>query len=60
MKYVNGLYGSLVLMMIIILINTTILKDEYSGIAMFISLGVFIIGSAFFINIKQLKLNKKE
>lgn len=60
MKYINGLYVSLVLMMVIILVNTTIFNDEYSGIAMFISLGVFIIGNAFFINAKRLKLNEKE
>ncbi|MFD2762410.1 hypothetical protein [Lentibacillus juripiscarius] len=60
MKYIIGLYISLVLMMVVILINTTIFDDEYSGIAMFISLGIFIIGNAFFINARQLKVTEKE
>ncbi|MEY9972943.1 putative membrane protein YqjE [Lysinibacillus sp. RC46] len=55
MKYIKGLYVSFVLMMLVILVNTTIFDDEYSGIAMFVCLGIFIIGTAFFINTKQLK-----
>ncbi|MFJ7954561.1 hypothetical protein ACIQZG_23970 [Lysinibacillus sp. NPDC096418] len=55
MKYIKGLYVSLALMMLVILVNTTIFDDEYSGIAMFVCLGIFIIGTAFFINTKQLK-----
>ncbi|MCY9549512.1 hypothetical protein [Lysinibacillus xylanilyticus] len=55
MKYIKGLYVSLVLMLIVILVNTTIFDDEYSGIAMFVCLGIFIMGTAFFINTKQLK-----
>ncbi|XKE79781.1 hypothetical protein LG273_15555 [Oceanobacillus kapialis] len=60
MKYINGLYFCLVLMIIIILINTTIFNDEYSGIAMFISLGIFILGNVFFINAKRSKNSRKE
>ena len=55
MKYIKGLYVSLVLMLFVILVNTTIFDDEYSGIAMFVCLGLFIMGTAFFINTKQLK-----
>ncbi|MFE3577698.1 hypothetical protein [Lysinibacillus sp. NPDC059133] len=55
MKYIKGLYVSLVLMLLVILVNTTIFDDEYSGIAMFVCLGIFILGTAFFINTKQLK-----
>ncbi|MCH7324022.1 hypothetical protein LZ480_19355 [Solibacillus sp. MA9] len=55
MKYIKGLYISLVLMMLVILVNTTIFDDEYSGIAMSVCLGIFIMGTAFFINTKQLK-----
>lgn len=47
MKYIKGLYGALVLMMVVMLISTTILQDQYSGIAMFICLGLFLIGTAF-------------
>lgn len=60
MKYVNGLYISLVLMMIVILANTTIFDDEYSGIAMFVCLGIFIVGNVFFINAKLLKEQEEE
>ncbi|MEK5423001.1 hypothetical protein MKZ08_13300 [Viridibacillus sp. FSL R5-0477] len=55
MKYIKGLYISLVLMMLVILVNTTVFEDEYSGIAMFICLGIFLMGTTFFINAKQLK-----
>jgi len=55
MNYTKGLYVSLVLMMLVILVNTTIFDDEYSGIAMFASLGIFIMGTLFFLNTKQLK-----
>ncbi|MGN5650335.1 hypothetical protein [Bacillus sp. Brlt_9] len=60
MKYINGLYVSLVLMMFVILLNTTVFNNEYSGIAMFISLGIFLIGSAFFVNAKRLKVSEKK
>jgi len=55
MKYTQGLYVSLVLMMFVVLVNTTIFNDEYSGIAMFVCLGIFILGTAFFINTKPFK-----
>ncbi|MEK4425041.1 hypothetical protein [Solibacillus sp. FSL K6-1523] len=55
MNYIKGLYVSLVLMMFVILASTTIFDDEYSGIAMFVCLGIFIIGTAFFINAKKIK-----
>lgn len=47
-------------MMIVVLVNTTIFDDEYSGIAMFICMGIFIIGSAFYINAKQVIGSKRE
>ncbi|WP_197139527.1 hypothetical protein [Lysinibacillus sphaericus] len=55
MKYIKGLYASLALMMFVVLVSTTIFDDEYSDIAMFVCLGIFILGTAFFINTKQLK-----
>ncbi|QDQ00893.1 hypothetical protein FOH38_10700 [Lysinibacillus fusiformis] len=51
----EGLYVTLVLMMLVILVSATILDDEYSGIAMFVCLGLFLIGTTFYINTKQLK-----
>ncbi|MEK5333608.1 hypothetical protein [Lysinibacillus sp. FSL W8-0992] len=55
MKHIKGLYVTFVLMMVVILVNTTIFNDKYSGISMFVCLGLFLIGSTFFINAKQLK-----
>jgi hypothetical protein len=46
-------------MMFINLLNTTIFDNKYSGITMYISSVIFIIGSAFFINAKQLKISEK-
>ncbi|WP_088362596.1 hypothetical protein [Bacillus cereus] len=60
MRYIKGMYVSLVLMMFVILLNTTVFNDEYSGIAMFVSLGIFIVGSAFFINAKRIKVSEKK
>lgn len=53
MKFVNGLYLSLVLIMLVFLTNTTIFNDAYSGIAMFVSLIIFLAGNICFINAKQ-------
>ncbi|SOC27537.1 hypothetical protein SAMN05880501_1239 [Ureibacillus xyleni] len=53
MKNINGLYVSLVLMMVVILANTTLFNNKYSGIFMFISLGIFIVGNVFFINARK-------
>lgn len=53
MKDINGLYTSLVIIVLIQLANMTIFDDRYSGIAMFISVGVFIVGTAFFVNVKR-------
>jgi len=55
MNYTKGLYVSLVLMMLVILVNTTIFDDEYSGIAMFASLGIFIMGTLFFFKYQTIK-----
>ncbi|UYX52196.1 hypothetical protein M3Y14_27415 [Bacillus thuringiensis] len=60
MKYINRLYISLILMMFINLLNITILDNKYSGITMYISSVIFIIGSTFFINVKQLKISEKK
>lgn len=59
MRYVNGLYLSFVLIFFIQLASTTIFHDKYSGIAIFVSLGIFIIGCAFFINIKLKNTEEK-
>ncbi|AXK18148.1 hypothetical protein [Bacillus sp. COPE52] len=60
MKYIYGLYISLILMIFINLLNTTIFDNKYSGITMYISSVIFTIGSAFFINAKRLKIREKK
>ncbi|MGG0730686.1 hypothetical protein [Bacillus paramycoides] len=60
MKYINGLYISLILMMFINLLNTTIFDNEYSEITMYISSVIFIIGSTFFTSAKRLKISEKK
>ncbi|MDM5436288.1 hypothetical protein QUG02_27465 [Bacillus hominis] len=60
MKNINGLYISLILMMFVTLLNTTIFDNEYSGITLYISSVIFVIGSAFFINTKRLKISEKK
>ncbi|PEZ33377.1 hypothetical protein [Bacillus cereus] len=60
MKYINGLYISLILMMFINLSNITIFDNEYSGIAMYISSVIFIIGTAFFGSAKRLKISEEK
>lgn len=59
MKNINGLYISLVIVFFVQLTNTTIFADQYSGIAMFISLGVFIFGSAFYVVAKRQNTNEQ-
>ncbi|MEB9530397.1 MULTISPECIES: hypothetical protein [Bacillus] len=60
MKNINGLYISLILMMFVTLLNTTIFDNEYSGITLYISSVIFVIGSAFFGNAKRLKISEKK
>ncbi|PFD43363.1 hypothetical protein CN285_07705 [Bacillus cereus] len=60
MKNINGLYISLILMMFVTLLNTTIFDNEYSGITLYISSVIFVIGSAFFGNEKRLKISEKK
>ncbi|WP_196493879.1 hypothetical protein [Ornithinibacillus caprae] len=57
MKFVKGLYVSLVLMNFAVLINTTIFDDAYSGIVMFLCAALFLIGTVFYIN--AVKLDKE-
>ncbi|MGG0459505.1 hypothetical protein [Bacillus mycoides] len=60
MKNINGLYISLILMMFVTLLNTTIFDNEYSGITLYISSVIFVIGSAFFGNARRLKISEKK
>lgn len=53
MKYVNGLYVTIVLMQFTVLTNATLLDNNYSGIVMFVCTGLFIIGTAFYVSAKN-------
>ncbi|AOM11924.1 MULTISPECIES: hypothetical protein [Bacillus cereus group] len=60
MKYINGLYIALILMMFINSLNFTIFDNKYSGITMYLSSVIFIIGSAFFGSAKRLEMSEKK
>ncbi|MDR4986916.1 hypothetical protein CN491_16100 [Bacillus cereus] len=60
MKNINGLYISLILMMFVTFLNTTIFDNEYSGITLYISSVIFVIGSACFGNARRLKISEKK
>ena len=52
LKFVQGLYVSTVMIIAVYLINETIFNGEYAGIAMWISMGIFIVATAFYLNAK--------
>jgi len=60
LRYVHGLYVAFVVLFFIQLTSTTVFRDKYSGIAIFVSLGVFIIGAAFYVNAKRLRVEKED
>lgn len=49
MKAITGLYIIIILMQFITLTNITLLNGEWNGIAMWLSTGLFIAGTAFFL-----------
>ncbi|MDS9472067.1 hypothetical protein [Sporosarcina pasteurii] len=49
MKSITGLFIIMALIHLIWLTNITLLKSEYNGIAMWLSTGLFIAGTAFYI-----------
>ncbi|PZD93185.1 hypothetical protein DNH61_24370 [Paenibacillus sambharensis] len=53
MKEIIGLYTTLTVMMFVILVNVTLFNAEYSGIAMYVCLGLFLVGTLFFLSAKQ-------
>lgn len=50
MNQLKGLYISLILIMFVNLANFSFFDDDYSGIAMFLNVILFIIATLFFIN----------
>ncbi|WP_186321382.1 hypothetical protein [Bacillus sp. FJAT-22090] len=49
MKAITGLYIIIVLMQFITLTNITLFNGEWNGIAMWLSTGLFIAGTTFFL-----------
>jgi hypothetical protein len=47
-------------MMLVMIVNTNMFNGAYSGIALYLCLGLFIVGTAFFIGAKQSNLPDKE
>ncbi|WP_422122286.1 hypothetical protein DHX103_10775 [Planococcus sp. X10-3] len=50
MNQLKGLYISLILIMAVTLLNSTVFNGEYAGIAMFVSVILFIVATLFYIN----------
>lgn len=50
MNQLKGLYISLILIMLVNLTNFSFFGDDYSGIAMMLTVVLFIIATLFFIN----------
>jgi hypothetical protein len=50
MRFLTGLYIVIALMVFVNLSNEYIFDGEYSGIAIWVMMGLFILGTAFFIN----------
>lgn len=53
MKFIIGMYVVLVLFMAVNLISIQVFNDAYSGIAIWICLVLFLIGTAFYINARH-------
>lgn len=50
MKQLKGLYICVILIMALSLLDFTVLSNEYSGIATFASVILFLVATLFFIN----------
>ena len=51
LKFVQGLYISTVMIIAVNLINETIFNGQYAGIAMWFSMGIFIVATALLMKI---------
>ena len=49
MKAITGLYIIIIFMHLITLTNITLLNGEWNGIAMWLTTGLFIAGTAFYL-----------
>lgn len=59
MKEITGLYVILIAIFFVNLTNTTLFNGEWNGIAMWLSTGLFIAGTAyFFMSRDSIKKNK--
>ncbi|WP_166462395.1 hypothetical protein [Psychrobacillus vulpis] len=55
MRAITGLYIVIVLMQFITLTNITLFNGEWNGIALWLSTGLFIAGTAFYVMNRKTK-----
>ncbi|WP_391118998.1 hypothetical protein [Psychrobacillus sp. L3] len=58
MKPITGLYIIILLMQFITLTNITLFNGEWNGIAMWLSTGLFIAGTAFYLLNRKQKISE--
>ena len=58
MKYVTAMYVTMAMMLVINLVNTTFFTGAYDGITVWLCIGLFVLGTIFFVNAKQKFSNK--
>ena len=60
MKFIKAMYVVMGLMLFVNLTNVTIFQNNYAGISLWICLILFILGTAFFINARQIHSKRNE
>ncbi len=50
MKFVKGMYVVLILFMIVNFLSVFVFDDDYSGIASWMNVLLFLLGSVFYVN----------
>ena len=54
MKFVKGMYTVLILFMVVNFLSVFLFDDEYSGIASWVNVLLFLLGSACYINARHI------
>lgn len=60
MKFVKGLYITMIAMVIVNLTNEVILDGAYSAIASWLTVMLFLLGTVFFANARHAATNKED
>ncbi len=53
MKFVKGMYVVLILFMVVNFLSVFVFDDDYSGIASWMNVLLFLLGSVFYINARH-------